>query len=158
MLFCNSCGVEMQPTMRTCPACGSIPGLIGGIPSRLVPETLPPTALQTRALYFGRLFALTKIAAGSALALMLTFHSPWLAMLKRSRLEVSAVLSVAIGYGLLKRQIWGLYLLTAAFVLPLLAITMAVERHAPVGLLPSGIIWDLIGVWYFWAHRKYLEE
>lgn len=34
-VFCNSCGAEMQPTIRTCPRCGSASGLIGGIRSRM---------------------------------------------------------------------------------------------------------------------------
>lgn len=157
-MFCNSCGAEMQPTIRTCPGCGSISGLIGGVRPIAAPETSPATAARTRVLYFGRLFALTKIAGGSALALMLIFHSPWLASLSRPQLEASIVISLAMGYGLLKRQMWGLYLLTAGFFLPILEIVTAGERHAPVGRLPSGIVWDLIGLWYFWEHRKDLEE
>jgi hypothetical protein len=109
-------------------------------------------------LYFGRLFALSKIAGGSVLALMLIFHAPWLASLSRPRVEVSAAISLATGYALLKRQMWGLYLLTAAFFLPILQVLMAEERHSPVRLLPLGIIWNLIGLWYFWEHRKVLEE
>ena len=109
-------------------------------------------------LYFGRLFAVLKIAGGSALALMLVFHSPWLASLSRPHLEAAAVISLVIGYGVLKKQMWGLYLLTAGFFLQMVEIVMAGERHAPVGPLPSGIVWDLIGVWYFWEHRKDLDE
>jgi len=148
----------MQPTIPTCPGCGSISGLIGGIRPIAVPETPPPTAARTRVLYFGRLFALTKIAGGSALALMLIFHSPWVASLRRPRLEAAIVISLAMGYGLLKRQMWGLYLLTAEFFVPILEIVTAGERHAPVGALPSAIVWDLIGLWYFWEHRRDLEE
>ena len=158
MVFCNSCGAEMQPTIRTCPSCGSVSGLIGGSRSIAVPETPTATALPTRVLYFGRLFAITKIAAGSAMALMLIFHAPLLASLSKPELEVSAGISLATGYGLLKRQMWGLYLLTAEFFLPILQVVMAGERHAPVHLLPFGIIWNLIGLWYFWEHRKALGE
>jgi len=38
MVFCNSCGAEMQPTMRTCPGCGITDSLIGGLRSIAVPE------------------------------------------------------------------------------------------------------------------------
>ena len=157
MAFCNSCGAEMQPSTGACPGCGSISGLIVGIPPVAVAET-PPTEARTRVLYFGRLFALLKIAAASVLALMLVFHAPWLASLSRRRLEAAVVISLVIGYGLLKQQMWGLYLLTAGFFLAIVEIVIAGERHAPVGRFPSGIVWDLIGVWYFWEHRKDLEE
>jgi len=109
-------------------------------------------------LYFGRLFALSKIAGGSVLTIMLIFHAPWLGSLSRPQVAVSLVTSLATGYGLLKRQMWGLYLLTAGFFLPILQVVMSGERHAPVHLLPLGIVWNLIGLWYFWEHRKALEE
>jgi len=89
---------------------------------------------------------------------MLIFHSPWIASLSRPQLEASAIISLVIGYGLLQRQMWGLYLLTVAVFLPILQIVMAGERHAPVPPLSSAVVWDLIGVFYFWAHRKDLEE
>jgi hypothetical protein len=156
-VFCNSCGAEMQPTIRTCPRCGSVSGLIGGIRSIAVPETPTATALPTTVLYFGRLFAISKIAAGSVLALMLIFNAPLLTSFSKPESEVSAVVSLATGYGLLKRQMWGLYLLMAGFFFPILQVVMSAERHAPVHLLPFGIIWNLIGLWYFWEHRKALE-
>ena len=158
IVFCNSCGAVMQSTMQTCPGCGSVSGLVGGIWSVAVQETPPPTAVRTPVLYFGRLFALSKIAGGSALALMLLFHAPWLDSLSRPQVEASAAISLAAGYGLLKRQMWGLYLLTAGFFLPILQVVMAEERHAPVRLLPFGVVWNLIGLWYFWEHRKSLED
>ena len=158
MAFCNSCGSEMQATTQTCPGCGNISGLIGGIRPMAAPETPPPTAGRTRVLYFGRLIAVLKIVGGSALALMLVFHSSWIASLSRPHLEASAVISLVIGYGLLKRRMWGLYLLTAAVFLPILEIVMEGERHAPVLPFSSVGVLDLIGVFYFWAHRKDLEE
>jgi len=109
-------------------------------------------------LYFGRLIAVLKIVGGSALALMLVFHSSRIASLSRPQLEASAVISLVIGYGLLNRQMWGLYLLTAAVFIPILEIVMAGQRHAPVPQLSSGGVLDLIGVFYFWAHRKDLDE
>lgn len=154
MAFCNSCGAEMQPSIGACPGCGSISGLIGGIPPIAVAET-PPTAVRTHVLYFGRLIAVLKIVGGSALVLMLVFHSPWIASLSRPKLEAVAVISLLIGYGLLKRQMWGLYLLTAAVFLPILEIVMAGERNAPVPPLSSG---GVLCVFCFWAHRKDLEE
>ena len=157
-MFCNCCGAEMEPTIRTCPRCGSVSGLIGGIRPIGVPETVPLIPVRTRVLYFGRLFAWSKIAAGSIVAIMLISHAPWLASFNRPHLEVAAVISLATGYGLLKRQMWGLYLLTAGFFLPILQVVMAGERHAPVRPLPFGIVWNLIGLWYFWEHRKDLED
>jgi hypothetical protein len=148
----------MEPTIRTCPGCGSVSGLTGSIQPIAVQETPSATAVRAQVLYFGRLFALSKIAAGSVVALMLICHASWLASLSRPQLEVSAVLSLVTGYGLLKRQMWGLYLLTAGFLLPILAVMMAGEHHTPVRLLPTGIVWNLIGLWYFWEHRKSLEE
>jgi len=148
----------MEPTIPTCPGCGSVSGLTGGIRSIAVQEIPPATALQARVLYFGRLFALSKIAGGSALALMLIFHASWLASQSKPQLEASAAISLATGYGLLKRQIWGLYLLTAGFLLPIFQVMMAGEQHAPVRPLPFGIAWNLIGLWYFWEHRKDLDE
>jgi len=47
MVFCNSCGAKMQPTIRTCPECGSISGLIGGIRPTAVPQTPPSGHLMT---------------------------------------------------------------------------------------------------------------
>jgi len=148
----------MEPTIRTCPGCGSVSGLIEGIRSIAVQETPPATAVRTRVLYFGRLFALSKIAGGSVLALMLIVHASGLASLSRPQLEVSSAISLATGYGLLKRQMWGLYLLTAGFLLPILQVMMAGAQHAPVRPLPFGIAWNLIGLWYFWEHRKDLDE
>jgi|SRR5215472_4802810 len=148
----------MEPTIPTCPGCGSVSGLTGGIRSIAVQETPPATEVRTRVLYFGRLFAWSKIASGSVLALMLIYHASWLASLSRPQLEASAAISLATGYGLLKREIWGLYLLTAGFLLPILQVMMAGEQHAPIRPLPLGIAWHLIGLWYFWEHRKDLDE
>ena len=158
MVFCNSCGAEMESTIRTCPGCGSVSGLMAGIQSIAVPETPPTTAVRRQVLYFGRLFAITKICGGSALALMLIFHSSWLASFSRPQLEISAGISLATGYGLLKRQMWGLYLLVVGSFLPILHFVMAGEQHASSRPLPFGIVWNLVGLWYFWEHRKWLES
>jgi len=118
---------------------------------------LPQIAAQTTRLYFGRLFAWSKIAGGSMLSLMLVFHAPWLTSFGRPELELMALVSFATGYGLLRQQMWGLYLLTAAFVLPLVHLLMVGEGRTPGRLLPMGFLWNLIGLWYFWEHRRDLE-
>src|SRR5215813_9482921 len=47
MVFCNSCGAKMQPSIPTCPECGSISGLIGGIRSTAVPQPPPSGHLMS---------------------------------------------------------------------------------------------------------------
>jgi len=147
----------MQPALQTCPQCGSVSGLIGGIRSTSS-VGIPPTSVRTHVLYFGRLFAWSKLVAGSALALMLVFQSHWLASLGKLQVGLSSAVSVAMGYGLLKRRMWGLYLLMGGFFFPIVEIVMAAERDVRVPTLQYGMIWNFIGLWYFWAHRKDLEK
>jgi hypothetical protein len=77
---------------------------------------------------------------------------------RRNRVVISAGISLATGYGLLKRQMWGLYLLVVGSFLPILYFVMAGEQHASSRPLPFGIVWNLVGLWYFWEHRKWLES
>ena len=113
--------------------------------------------MRPKVLYFGRLFAWTKIAGGAVLGVLLFFNSPTLSGLSRPSLQISAAISLAAGYGLLRLQMWGLYLLTTGFVVTIVNLVMAGEQHRQVGSLPFGILWTLIGLWYFWEHRRDLE-
>ena len=116
-MFCNGCGVEMQAGASVCPQCSRPNGLVGN--SLSATANRAPSlqgATQPSGYYFGRFYAWSKIAGGSALWLMIFFHAAWVTPLLRPQLELTAVISLATGYGLLKKQMWGLYLMTAAFL------------------------------------------
>jgi hypothetical protein len=155
---CNRCGGEMQARASLCPRCSSAFGLVGiGAPGTYKQRPSLPTATEPSGYYFGRFYAWSKIAGGSILGLMIFFHAPWVSAFQRPELELTAVLSLVTGYGLLKKQMWALYLMTVAFSISILRLVTASERHSPVHLMPLGIVWNLIGLSYFWEHRRQLE-
>ncbi len=157
-MFCNGCGGEMQAGALVCPQCGTAFDLLGNsLPATAIPAAPLQMDKEPSGYYFGRFYALSKIAGGSILGLMIVFHAPWVTPLLRPQLELTAVISLATGYGLLKKQIWALYLMTAAFFMSIMHVVMAGEQHIPVRLLPLGVLWNLIGLWYFWEHRRELE-
>jgi hypothetical protein len=158
-MFCNHCGSEINAGEASCSRCGSAFGLVGNSlstgPVKQAPS--PEVVARAKGYYFGRFYAWTKITAGLALGLMILFRVPWIAALSKPELEFRAVVSVLIGYGLLKKQIWALYLMTAGFFISIGQIMMADNPHTPVRLLPLGVLWSLIGLWYFWEHRHELK-
>jgi hypothetical protein len=74
-------------------------------------------------------------------------------------LLASAAFTGLVGYGLVKKQLWGLYLLAAGFAFTVFNLVRAAQRGATFehSLLPFRLIWLAIGLWYFLEHRRDLQ-
>lgn len=72
----------------------------------------------------------------------------------RRILLATAVLYLGLGFGLWKRQLWGLYLLTGVFVAELCTLLAAISRGAKRQQLLPVLYLHALMLCYFWRRKR----